>query len=136
MWKKNFGRKFRRKKFPLPCEAGSILNPQVVAAGTVGLLGAYAYTQQETYSYPPNGLSRAVKPLPYFARCGLGDTEYHCSAKKATYSVNSQYLPNLDEHKNYAAQVLKENPDLFERLKRLRSDFSTPSRLEYAPRGT
>ena len=71
-------------------------------------------------SYPPQELSSTVFKLPDWIQLGLGDTEYICHEKGATFSAENppDKLPDITKHANFMTEVLKSNPELYEKLRR------------------
>ena len=71
-------------------------------------------------SYPPQELSSTVFKLPDWIQLGLGDTEYICHEKGATFSAENppDKLPDITKHANFMTEVLKSNPELYEELRR------------------
>ncbi|EEQ99990.1 hypothetical protein Pmar_PMAR024469 [Perkinsus marinus ATCC 50983] len=70
-------------------------------------------------SYPPTGLAPTVEHLPQWIRLGLGDKEYICEEKKATFDPDNlpDNLPDLFKHSSYMAELLTEKPELYDKLK-------------------
>jgi creatine kinase len=74
-----------------------------------------------TDSYPPNGLSDSVQELPDWIKLGCGNDDYCCEEKGATFPADKcpEQLPDLSGHNNFATDVLKADPTLYERIKGL-----------------
>ena len=65
-----------------------------------------------------NQLQESVRKLPEWIQAGCGDKEYYCEEKGATFL--SEKLPeklDLTKHNSYFADVMKSQPDLYEKLK-------------------
>jgi len=75
-------------------------------------------TMQEA-DYPPAGLPESIKNLPEWIQLGCGDAEYVCAEKGATFTAGNlpDELPDLTNHNNYFAEIMKENPELYAKLK-------------------
>merc|ERR1712002_1296307 len=69
--------------------------------------------------YPPTGLAESVKALPEWLQLGCGDAEYVCAEKNATFLGGNMpdKLPDLSNHSSFFAEVMKENPGLYDKLK-------------------
>merc|ERR1711868_318958 len=69
--------------------------------------------------YPPTGLAESVKALPEWIQLGCGDAEYVCAEKNATFLGGNMpdKLPDLSNHSSFFAEVMKENPGLYDKLK-------------------
>merc|ERR1712076_360104 len=76
-------------------------------------------TAQEMADYPPNGLPASIKALPEWIQLGCGDKEYHCKEKGATFLAGSMpdKCPDLSKHSSFFADVMRENPGMYEKLK-------------------
>merc|ERR1711907_769187 len=70
-------------------------------------------------NYPPLGLAPSIQGLPEWIKLGCGDAEYCCPEKGATFpgDVCPDKMPDLSEHNNIMAEVLRENPGIYDRLK-------------------
>lgn len=70
-------------------------------------------------SYPPHGLAKDCKTLPEWIRLGCGSEEYDCVEKGATFPADRcpERMPDLSQHNNIMAEVLRENPGIYDRLK-------------------
>jgi len=68
--------------------------------------------------YPPTGLQEGIKALPEWIQLGCGDTPYMCPEKGATFPSDEcpAELPDLKDHSNIAADLLKENPGMYKEL--------------------
>ena len=69
--------------------------------------------------YPPNGLPASIKALPEWIQLGCGDKEYYCKEKGATFLAGSMpdKCPDLSKHSSFFADVMRENPGMYEKLK-------------------
>merc|ERR1711868_12509 len=69
--------------------------------------------------YPPTGLAESVRALPEWIQLGCGDAEYVCAEKNATFLGGNMpdKLPDLSNHSSFFAEVMKENPGLYDKLK-------------------
>ena len=68
--------------------------------------------------YPPQGLEEGIKKLPEWIQLGCGDSQYLCPEKSATFDGDTvQPLPDLSNHQNCLADLLKKKPELYEALK-------------------
>jgi len=67
--------------------------------------------------YPPMGIEAGVKKLPAWIQAGCGDTPYYCEEKKATFMGTPDKAPDLSQHSNCLADVMKRNPGLYDKLK-------------------
>merc|ERR1711953_514053 len=69
--------------------------------------------------YPPTGLAESVRALPEWIQLGCGDAEYLCAEKNATFlgSNMPDKMPDLSNHSSFFAEVMKENPGLYDKLK-------------------
>merc|ERR1712002_1122310 len=69
--------------------------------------------------YPPTGLAESVRALPEWLQLGCGDAEYVCAEKNATFLGGNMpdKLPDLSNHSSFFAEVMKENPGMYEKLK-------------------
>jgi len=74
-------------------------------------------------SYPPTDISAPIKKLPEWIQKGCGDAEYYCEEKGATFLGGSMpdELPDLSKHTNFLTDVLKEKPELYKKLKDLKT---------------
>ena len=72
-------------------------------------------------NYPPNGLPESLQKLPEWIRLGCGDAEYYCEEKGAVFKPSDMpdECPDLSEHNNFFSEVMKANPELYEKLKGL-----------------
>jgi len=70
-------------------------------------------------SYPPTGLASGVKKLPEWIQLGCGDAEYICTEKGALFPGDEcpPECPDLSNHNNFMAEVLRENTHLYDELK-------------------
>jgi len=70
-------------------------------------------------NYPPHGIPESIKALPEWIQLGCGDAEYVCAEKGATFTAADlpDELPDLSNHNNYFSEIMKANPDLYEKLK-------------------
>merc|ERR1711959_272326 len=70
-------------------------------------------------NYPPLGLAPSIQGLPEWIKLGCGDAEYCCPEKGATFPGDEcpDKMPDLSEHNNIMAEVLRENPGIYDRLK-------------------
>eukprot|EP00397_Hematodinium_sp_SG-2012_P031152 GEMP01033045.1.p1 GENE.GEMP01033045.1~~GEMP01033045.1.p1 ORF type:complete len:428 (+),score=87.33 GEMP01033045.1:126-1409(+) len=71
----------------------------------------------------PSPLSPIVSHLPKWIRLGLGDEEFHCEEKGATFPADTcpEVMPSLTNHHNIMSEVLRENPELYHRLRHVKS---------------
>merc|ERR1712137_700618 len=69
--------------------------------------------------YPPTGLAESVRALPEWIQLGCGDAEYVCKEKNATFLGGNMpdKLPDLSNHSSFFAEVMRENPGLYDKLK-------------------
>ena len=69
--------------------------------------------------YPPTGLAESVRALPEWIQLGCGDAEYVCAEKNATFLGGNMpdKLPDLSNHSSFFAEVMRENPGLYDKLK-------------------
>ena len=69
--------------------------------------------------YPPTGLAESVRALPEWIQLGCGDAEYVCAEKNATFCGGNMpdKMPDLSNHSSFFAEVMKENPGLYDKLK-------------------
>jgi len=69
--------------------------------------------------YPPTGLAESVRALPEWIQLGCGDAEYVCAEKNATFLGGNMpdKMPDLSNHSSFFAEVMKENPGLYDKLK-------------------
>lgn len=72
-----------------------------------------------TDSYPPNGLSPTLKDMPEWIKLGCGNEEYMCKEKDATFPADEcpKEMPDLSKHNNFMAECLRENKDIWDKLK-------------------
>merc|ERR1712088_175653 len=70
-------------------------------------------------SYPPKDISAPIKKLPERIQKGCGNEEYFCEEKGATFLGGKMpdELPDLSKHSSFLTDALKENPDLYKKLK-------------------
>lgn len=70
-------------------------------------------------NYPPLGLAPGVQKLPEWIQLGCGDAEYMCAEKGATFPADKcpGQLPDLSQHNNIMAEVLRAQPHLYDKLK-------------------
>jgi len=70
-------------------------------------------------NYPPTGLADTIKDLPEWIKLGCGDAEYNCEEKGATFPGDKcpEEMPDLAAHNNIMAEVLREKPELWAKLK-------------------
>jgi len=75
--------------------------------------------------YPPKGLEEGIKKLPEWVQLGCGDTPYMCPEKNATFvsDPTPAEMPDLSKHSNCLSDVLKKNPELYEKLKDLKTSM-------------
>ena len=68
--------------------------------------------------YPPNGLPASIKALPEWIQLGCGDVEYNCPEKGANFLAANMpaKCPDLSKHSSFFAEVLREKPEVYERL--------------------
>merc|ERR1712167_292160 len=67
----------------------------------------------------------AMKKMPDWIRSGCGDAPYYCEEKSATFGVNKETkkmetpdaLPDISNHASFLTDVLKAQPDLYDKLK-------------------
>jgi len=71
--------------------------------------------------YPPQGLQAGIQKLPEWIQLGCGDKEYICPEKGAVFVSDTvpDKLPDLSQHSNLAAEMLRANPDLWDKMKGL-----------------
>merc|ERR1712193_219577 len=69
--------------------------------------------------YPPTGMGESVRALPEWIQFGCGDAEYVCAEKNATFLGGNMpdKLPDLSNHSSFFAEVMRENPGLYDKLK-------------------
>jgi len=68
--------------------------------------------------YPPTGLEAGIKKLPEWIQLGCGDKQYLCPEKNATFDGDNVVdMPDFSKHSNCLADVLKKNPEIYEKLK-------------------
>jgi creatine kinase len=70
--------------------------------------------------YPPAALSESIKRLPEWIQLGCGDAWYNCPEKNSTFAVDGktpEQMPDLSSHASYMAEVLRNNPGLWDELK-------------------
>jgi len=72
-----------------------------------------------TGPYPPVGLSPGLNELPEWIKCGCKSAEYHCEEKGAVFPPWEcpEKMPDLSKHNNHMAEVLRDNPELWDKLK-------------------
>jgi creatine kinase len=75
------------------------------------------------YNYPPYGLSKGVQKLPEWIKLGCGDQEYICAEKGATFPGDEcpDKMPDVSKHSNIMCEVLRNNPEIYDRLKNRRT---------------
>lgn len=93
------------------------------AAGGAPAESAPAAPAADEEPYPPTGLSKVVASAPEWIKLGCGDAEYNCPEKGATFpgDVCPDEMPDLSGHNNFMTEVLQKNPDLYGKLKDLRT---------------
>merc|ERR1712003_398825 len=76
-------------------------------------------TKDRMADYPPNGLPKSIQALPEWIQKGCGDKEYYCEEKNATFLGGNMpdKLPDLSNHSSFFAEVMRENPGLYDKLK-------------------
>jgi creatine kinase len=102
----------------------------IVALSGVALAAGYGLYQKmggKDASYPPNGLSEVVKDCPKWIKDGCGNDEYMYKGpyKKGAGELNAMFpadtcpdkCPDLSSYTNLMAEVLRDNPGLYEKLK-------------------
>jgi creatine kinase len=69
--------------------------------------------------YPPAKLADSLKDLPDWIKGGCGNAEYYCPEKGAVFPGDEcpTLMPDLSKHNNFMAEVLRENPGMYDRLK-------------------
>eukprot|EP01062_Namystynia_karyoxenos_P036775 TRINITY_DN26787_c0_g1_i1.p1 TRINITY_DN26787_c0_g1~~TRINITY_DN26787_c0_g1_i1.p1 ORF type:complete len:492 (+),score=152.75 TRINITY_DN26787_c0_g1_i1:89-1477(+) len=75
-------------------------------------------------SYPPYGLCSVVAAREPWVRQACGDFPYYCTAAGATFGCDHdcpRFMPDFSHHFSSAAQVLQQDPGLWERLRTLRT---------------
>eukprot|EP00397_Hematodinium_sp_SG-2012_P001087 GEMP01001088.1.p1 GENE.GEMP01001088.1~~GEMP01001088.1.p1 ORF type:complete len:1365 (+),score=290.19 GEMP01001088.1:378-4472(+) len=74
-------------------------------------------------SYPPTGLAPGLANAEEWIKLGCGDAEYYCEAKGAMFPAENcpDEQPDLSEHNNFMAETLRANPDIWPKLKDLRT---------------
>lgn len=72
-----------------------------------------------TGPYPPVGLSPGLNELPEWIRSGCKSAEYHCEEKGAVFPPWEcpEKMPDLSKHNNHMAEVLRDNPEIWDKLK-------------------
>jgi len=81
---------------------------------------AWGFVANVDVNYPPLDLSPAVKKSqPDWIKAGCGDAEYFFPAKGAIFPGDScpELCPDLSQHNNIMADVLKANPGMYDELK-------------------
>jgi len=70
-------------------------------------------------NYPPFGLAPGIQALPEWIKAGCGNSEYYCLEKNATFPGGDSptLMPDLSKHNNFMAEVLKKEPELYDKLK-------------------
>lgn len=71
-------------------------------------------------NYPPYGVSDTLKDFPDWIKRGCGDVRYDCPEKNATFApdgVTPDKMPDLSKHSSFMADVLNEQPELWDLLK-------------------
>jgi len=74
--------------------------------------------------YPPYGISDTLKDFPEWIKLGCGDKPYNCPEKNATFApdgVTPDKMPDLSNHKNFMSDVLNANPEIYDKLKNLKT---------------
>ena len=66
-----------------------------------------------------------VAELPEWIKLGCGEAEYKCEEKKATFPADNcpDEMPNLKEHNNIMAEVIREHPEMYANLKDKKTAF-------------
>lgn len=69
--------------------------------------------------YPPTGLTAHVQTLPEWIQLGCGDAEYICAERGANFPGDKcpDAIPDLSEHNNICAEILRKNPEFYTNLK-------------------
>ncbi|KAF4719000.1 Creatine kinase S-type, mitochondrial, partial [Perkinsus olseni] len=103
----------------LSCLMGPLLPPMSSIAHEPRFVIANTTPLQTMASYPPSGLAPTVDHLPEWIKLGLGDKEYMCDEKKATFDADNlpEKLPDLSKHSSYMAELMCEKPELYDQLK-------------------
>jgi len=73
--------------------------------------------------YPPTAVADSLKDLPEWIRLGCGNDAYICEEKGATFPGDEcpDALPDLSGHNNLCANALRENPEIYEKYKNVKT---------------
>jgi len=99
--------------------------------------------------YPPLVVSKGVLACPRYIQLGCGDDEYFCPEKGCIFpaEVCPKTQPNLSRNNTFMADAFKENPGLWENLRRyktpggvtlakcIKSGIDSPGSPDYKPCG-
>merc|ERR1719219_1617612 len=85
--------------------------------------GAFCRSQETASDYPPTGLWSGLKDAPEWIKVGCVDDEYYCKEKDAMFPADNcpDVCPDLSQHNNIMAEVLRNNPGLYDKLKNKRT---------------
>merc|ERR1719375_2780355 len=88
------------------------------------MISGSSKTMCDDKNYPPFGVSEGVQKLDKWIQQGCGDYPYYCTEKNATFGCDHEcpdQMPDLSQHSNFMAEFLVQNPDVYDRLKGLRT---------------
>ncbi|KAF4718335.1 Creatine kinase S-type, mitochondrial [Perkinsus olseni] len=103
---------------PASAPAPGINRLALALAGTsTGLL---IYVVLSPKRYPPHYFDKQFITVDEWIQQGVGNFEYYCPEKGATFPPYKwlDRLPDLSQHNNHTADVLRRNPGLYDDLKR------------------
>jgi len=84
---------------------------------------ACCHAVETASDYPPTGLWSGLKDAPEWIKVGCVDDEYYCKEKGANFPADNcpDVCPDLSQHNNIMAEVLRNNPGLYDKLKNKRT---------------
>ncbi|KAF4651038.1 Creatine kinase S-type, mitochondrial [Perkinsus chesapeaki] len=103
---------------PVPSAGPGINKLAFTLAGTsTGLL---LYVVASPKRYPPHYVERQFLNADEWIQRGVGNYEYYCPEKGAVFPPYKwlDALPPLEDHNNHTADIFRENPGLYDELKK------------------
>jgi len=108
---------------PKPILKNSAPSEPIMSTNAIPSKVEKPFVTEALLAYPPTGLSEAARRYPSWVRAGCGNGEYINEEKGPLFRTDDppEKLPDLSEHNNHMANILKALPDIYPKLKGLKT---------------